>query len=460
MSQINKIIMANPQYYFAMGPQTQMTQYDPNQQLQYPYQYQHMQGTSHQMQPIGPIIPQPQPILPIPINNYPNYQSQQDPINSSQQTSTAVESEWKTIQNKKRLRSPEEPTTRKQTKITEYWLQKPIETNNRFKDLMEEEVQDRAEEIQEDEIVKEKPPPITVYKVGYVEHIHKILQAIAPNEYTLKTIGPETVKIQLTTPEQYSTTIKALDEKNTQYHTYRLKSEKSFRVVMRGMHPSTPPEDIKKALKEKEHEVLNTYIMKDKVTKTELPLWFLDLKPNENNKEIYNLTKLENSIVKFEPPHSKRIIPQCLRCQEYGHTKNYCRKTTRCVKCAGLHATKECERRARDDKVRCANCNGNHPANYRGCTVHKQLQQKLYPTLRERNTARPSNTVNQQIQPGITYAQAYNNTRSQIPDHNEAPLIANQQTTNISKLEDMLAKIMEQMGTMLNLLTTVISKLA
>lgn len=85
-------------------------------------------------------------------------------------------------------------------------------------------------------------------------------------------------------------------------------------------------------------------------------------------------------IVRFEPPSKKTDIPQWMRCQEFRHLKNYCHKTAvyLYVKCAG--------------KYLCANCGGNYPVNYKGCEVHKQLQQKLFQKLRNKEAA---NTVNQ-----------------------------------------------------------------
>jgi hypothetical protein len=79
--------------------------------------------------------------------------------------------------------------------------------------------------------------------------------------------------------------------------------------------------------------------------------------------------------------------------------KNYCRNNPRCVKYAAEHLTNECPRKVRDDNVKCVNCNEKHPANYRGCMVYKQVQQKIYPRLRERNLA------TWPIQSGVTYAQ-------------------------------------------------------
>ncbi|VVC34312.1 Endonuclease/exonuclease/phosphatase,Reverse transcriptase domain,Zinc finger, CCHC-type, partial [Cinara cedri] len=35
----------------------------------------------------------------------------------------------------------------------------------------------------------------------------------------------------------------------------------------------------------------------------------------------------------FETPHPKKEIPQCHRCQNYGHTRSYCNHSPRCVRC-------------------------------------------------------------------------------------------------------------------------------
>jgi hypothetical protein len=70
--------------------------------------------------------------------------------------------------NKKRLRSPEVLNARKQTRISDYWLQKPFETNHRFSSLTEDN--DERKEKDQQNNVKDvpKPPPITIYKVGVI----------------------------------------------------------------------------------------------------------------------------------------------------------------------------------------------------------------------------------------------------------------------------------------------------
>ena len=141
---------------------------------------------------------------------------------------------------------------------------------------------------------------------------------------------------------------------------------------------------------------MNIWNVKQRITKKPLPIHYVHIKSPGNNKEIYNITTLLNRIVQLEAPHAKCEIQQCIHCQQFGHTRNYFWKNPTCVKCAAQHLTSECPRKAKDGNVKCVNCHENHPANYRGCLIHKQ---KMYPRLRERLIeTRPPPT-------GITYAQ-------------------------------------------------------
>lgn len=63
------------------------------------------------------------------------------------------------------------------------------------------------------------------------------------------------------------------------------------------------------------------------------------------------------------------------------HTKNYCCKPPKCVKCAGDHETIKCTKQD-NELPKCCNCGQNHPASYRGCQVAKDLQK-----LRNKNIA-------------------------------------------------------------------------
>jgi len=44
-----------------------------------------------------------------------------------------------------------------------------------------------------------------------------------------------------------------------EFHTYKLKQKRSFRVVLKNIHPSTDPEEIKLAIETIRHEVTNVW---------------------------------------------------------------------------------------------------------------------------------------------------------------------------------------------------------
>jgi len=155
-------------------------------------------------------------------------------------------------------------------------------------------------------------------------------------------------------------------ERNTEFHTYKPKQERSFRVVLKNIHPSTDLNDIKQSLTDKGHVATNIWYVKQRVTNKPLPMRFIDIKPHDNNKEIYKINTLLNTTVQSETPHAKREISQCMRCQKFGHAKNYRRNNPRCVKCAAEHLTNECPRKGIDNNVKCVNCNEKHPTNHTG----------------------------------------------------------------------------------------------
>jgi hypothetical protein len=48
---------------------------------------------------------------------------------------------------------------------------------------------------------------------------------------------------------------------------------------------------------------------------------FIGIKLHDNNKEIYIINTLLNTMLQFEAPHAKREIPQRMRRQKFGHKK-------------------------------------------------------------------------------------------------------------------------------------------
>lgn len=285
-----------------------------------------------------------------------------------------------------------------------------------------------------------------------------LLKEVVADKYTIKSYEAEQVKIQVEDSLSYTKLIKELNDKKTEYHTYKTKENRTFRVVLKNIHPSINTEDIKESLQEIGHDVTNIWNIKQRNTNKPLSMFFVDLKQNNNNKEIYKINHLLNTVVSFEAPRSSREIPQCTRCQKYGHTKNFCHKNPRCVKCTDNHHTKDCPRKIKDDDVKCVNCNENHPANYRGCIVHKQLQEKMYPKLRQKDN-QSKNTSQHIVQPNITFAQRAQQNISQVNCPTN-PNVIIQQSNDMTELKTMMKELINQMGTMMNLISILVNKMS
>lgn len=108
-------------------------------------------------------------------------------------------------------------------------------------------------------------------------------------------------------------------------------------------------------------------------TKGPLPLFFVDLNPSPNNEDIFMFKTICFTKVKGEAPHIKRDLVKCYRCQQYGHTKSYCNHHPKCIRCVENY-TSDSYSKSKDLLAKCALCGNAHSANYRGCTVHKDLQ--------------------------------------------------------------------------------------
>jgi len=72
------------------------------------------------------------------------------------------------------------------------------------------------------------------------------------------------------------------------------------------MHYSANRSETKCEIEKLGHTVANTFNIKQNRTNIPLPLFFVDLKPSENNKDIYLIETLNYIKMKFEPPRPKR----------------------------------------------------------------------------------------------------------------------------------------------------------
>jgi hypothetical protein len=218
-----------------------------------------------------------------------------------------------------------------------------------------------------------KPPPIYVYGVvDFKKMLDNFATAVPEETYRCTSLPNDTIKISTLAPETYRTLIRHLNQENIVHHTYQMRQDRAYRVVIRNLHYSVPVEDIRDDLQSKGHKIRNIINIRHRISKEPLSLFYVDLEPQPNNKDIYNISSIGNTIIKIEPPHKKTSIVQCTRCQLYGHTKTYCTRPFACVRCGGNHHTTQCQK-PRSTPATCALCQKDHPANYKGCQVYRDL---------------------------------------------------------------------------------------
>ncbi|VVC40669.1 Pre-C2HC domain [Cinara cedri] len=182
------------------------------------------------------------------------------------------------------------------------------------------------------------PPPIMIQgMLDFVALRNDFFKLLGAENFLFKS-STNDLKILTKNSDSYRAVIKYLNENKAEYHTYQ-----QLRQVANVRH---------------------------KTTKKKLTLFFVDL---EINKEIFYVTSIFYTKVRIEEPHKRREVIQCQNCQKYGHSKSYCAHPPRCVRWAEFHTSSSCTK-STDQPPTCALCGGSHPANYRGCTVHKDLQ--------------------------------------------------------------------------------------
>jgi hypothetical protein len=77
---------------------------------------------------------------------------------------------------------------------TDYWLGEAVPTTNKYSTLSEEEMASAAE--RNSNTTEPKPPPIFITRVKNIKHLTAILDEIANQKYTIKTLSNDQVKAQ------------------------------------------------------------------------------------------------------------------------------------------------------------------------------------------------------------------------------------------------------------------------
>ncbi|CAH0389637.1 unnamed protein product [Bemisia tabaci] len=305
------------------------------------------------------------------------------------------------------------------------------------------------------------PPPFRISEVDNIKSIISLIDAIPEKgenfKFSLKSLNNNVVKVFPENQETWEKCGKTFQEANLQFVTYENKITRPIKVVVRGLHQSTPVEEIIDDLKDKGFKAIGAsnvkivewieiqqpqpnqqaqvdpsqqvYQKQFKKKLIGLPIFHILFENTQDVEEIFSIKSILHTRIVVEPlKKGDDVVPQCLRCQAYGHTRKYCFRAPRCVRCAGDHFSDKCELGKFTKDPLCVNCGEKHPANYRGCAVAKAIQKQRRKPIEKDGKDKKNNReeIKTQAPPpkpntGRGYAQAVNGANNGRNSHNTNP---------------------------------------
>jgi hypothetical protein len=116
---------------------------------------------------------------------------------------------------------------------------------------------------------------------------------------------------------------------------------------------------------------------------------------------------------------------QCRTCKGFGHIAAKCESRRKCGFCTEEHDENDCSNKQIQQALKCANCNQNHSAYYRGCHIYKQVK-----TLKAQNGNKPLKVPQNYFE--RNYSAAANNTNDELKN---LILQLNENTVKAIKIE-------------------------
>lgn len=337
------------------------------------------------------------------------------------------------------------------------------------------------EEVSSDDVMKGKPykpPPIYLREQNSNDLVKSLVGLAGENSFYVIPIRRGKInetKIQILDEKNFRKVVSAFENQKKSFYTYQLKSSKGLQVVLKGIDSCVDPLELKSELEHKGFKVKvvvniqNREHIPQPLFRVELEPGDLQLKKNEVH-PIYNLRYLLHRRITVEQPHKRTGPVQCLNCQEFGHTRAYCKLPTVCVVCGELHNSSECDKSKNDEKVKkCSNCGKNHTANYRGCPVYSTISNDMkakklvLPVSKSAYAQSYVNAATTNIQNNPSRSQniiSYANVVRSQNQHSEIPNFqSDTPTQNPSKLEATLDTLVQTINSFTNAMNNMMQEM-
>lgn len=273
-----------------------------------------------------------------------------------------------------------------------------VPTSNRFAALSDDD--DDEEDAMEVQVTNPtiipKNPPIVVTSKNVATLNGLCSQIVASKKYSIKIIQIGT-RIDVVDKAEHRLLEDALIVKGFEFFVYQSKETKLKKIALKGLYYMDDNE-IKSLLNSAGVMPVDIKPLKLSHGNTLYILYFSY--KTVNLKDLQKIEFLNSVRVRWEFFENRRynILPQCRNCQMFGHSSVGCKRSSRCVFCAGFHKTNNCEfKKTREElatmrsdmvdrsQVRCVNCGEDHTANYKGCPERKKYEELQIRFSQEQN---------------------------------------------------------------------------
>lgn len=178
--------------------------------------------------------------------------------------------------------SARQTTKRHQPESPKIYDRKRIATNNastsknsnKFSALDTEDQDNDNDREKEQEDNEVKPPPIILPNVSNINRmVADILKIIQKEDFAYKASRDGQIRLMIKNISSYRAVVKFLDETRKSFHTYQPKQERAYRVVLKGIHFTTPVSEIKSDIEQKGHKVRHISNIRNMKTKQPMPMF-------------------------------------------------------------------------------------------------------------------------------------------------------------------------------------------
>jgi hypothetical protein len=227
---------------------------------------------------------------------------------------------------------------------------------------------------------RQKIPPVVIHHhfqgdmTRLNKDFHSRFQPIGFTTYRIKA----GIACQTSTYQDYLNLQSFLKENKVPFNLIKHNDSKPYRVVIKGIPPTTPPKAIQDELLALGLAVQNVIPMTTWRDKAPLPMHIIELDNVPQSQKVSQLSHLCYIRITVENYRGRNVPAQCAKCQQFFHVAANCQAPPACAHCAEEHCSWQCDKRFEPNFVpTCALCKiGDHGSKYRGCPYFRNLMEK------------------------------------------------------------------------------------